>query len=100
MGPNNRTVNHGVFIIRIAGQLAEDTLPDPAFSPPAEACMHHTPVAETLRQIPPWNPCTISVEYRFNKKPVVFCGYTHRIFPPRQQIFNAIPLIIPQRITS
>jgi len=91
-------IDHGIFVVGILGQMIEDGLPDTANSPPAEPRMRHTEVAEPFRQVAPWNPGTIAIQYSLDKQPVVPGRTTHDTLTSRQQILYPIPLIVSQPI--
>jgi len=56
MRPNDRAVDHRIFVIGVGGQMLEDLLPEARLGPAAEPSMGVLPVAESLRQITPGIP--------------------------------------------
>lgn len=78
----------------IGRQQLENALENPALRPPAEALVDNLPIAETLRQITPWNAGSISVQNGFDEQPVVRRRAANMAFAARQKILDPVPLII------
>jgi len=53
MGTDDGSIDHGVFIVRIIGQMLENLLPNAALAPTGMSCMDNTAIAKSFRQIPP-----------------------------------------------
>src|SRR4051812_30414016 len=75
-------------------------LPHAGLGPAAEAGVDLDPTAEPLWQIAPGDARPIAVEHGRDKRPVVLGSYPHIPNPPRQQIADPRPLIIPQAVAS
>jgi hypothetical protein len=56
--------------------------------------VHFLPVSEPFRQIPPRNACPISIQYRLHEQAIILSGYANMTFTARQQILDAIPLVV------
>jgi hypothetical protein len=82
VGAHDGGVDHGVFVIGVFGQMLEDRLQDSASSPTAEPRMHHPEIAETLRQIPPWNLRSIAIKDCHYNQTVVRRRPTHNALTP------------------
>ena len=78
-------IDHHVFVIMIGRQQLENALENPALRPPAEALVDNLPIAETLRQITPWNAGSISVQNGFDEQPVVRRRAANMAFAARQK---------------
>ena len=76
---HNGGVDHHVFVVVIARQLLENALENPALRPPAESLINDFPIAETLGQIAPRNPGSISVENGFDELSVIPLIFTEEI---------------------
>jgi hypothetical protein len=92
-------IDHGIFVVGIACQMLENSLPDTANGPSAESRMHHSKIAESLRKIAPRNPGTIAIENSFDKQTVVLSRAPDHARTTWQQILHPIPLIVPQPVT-
>jgi len=75
MSAHDGAVDHGVFVVSICREVAENTLPDAGPGPPAEPLMDVLGVAEVLRQIPPARAGAIAIKHRLNKQAVVRRGH-------------------------
>jgi len=100
VGAHDGGIDHGVFVVRVAGQMLENSLPDTANGPSAESRMHHTEVAESLGKVAPRNPGTIAIENSLDKQTVVLRRTPNHADTSRQQILHPIPLIVPQPVAS
>lgn len=100
VGTDHRAVDHGVFVIGVCGQVLEYLLPNAAFSPAAPTAMGVLPIAKALGQIAPRHTRAIPIKNRVNKKPVVGCRAANMTFASRQEIPDAFPLIVAQRLAS
>jgi hypothetical protein len=100
MRTHNGAVEHRVFVVGIGRQMLEDPLPDPGFGPPAEPPVHVFPVAETLRQIAPRDAGAIAIQDRLDEQAVVRRGHADMFLPPRQQVFDPVPLVVAQCVAA
>jgi hypothetical protein len=100
MGTHDGAVDHRVLVVGFPGQVLEHFLPHPALRPAAPAPMHILPVPEALRQIAPGNPSTIPVQHRLDKQPVIGGGAAHMPHTTRQKVFDPLPLVVTQSISS
>ncbi len=100
MGTHNRAVDHRVFVIGIASQLLEYLFQDAAFSPSAPASVRILPIAKPFWQITPRHSGSIPIKNSIYKQAVIGRRAANMPFPPRKKIFDPLPLIVSQRITS
>ena len=91
---HNGGVDHHVFVVVIARQLLENALENPALRPPAESLINDFPIAETLGQIAPRNPGSISVENGFDELSVIRRRAADMAFAAGEKILDPIPLIV------
>ena len=91
---HNGGVDHHVFVVVIARQLLENALENSALRPPAEALINDFPIAETLGQIAPRNPGSISVENDFDELSVIRRRAADMAFAAGEKILDPIPLIV------
>ena len=61
--------------------------------------MHDAKVAETGRQIPPRNTCTVAVQHGVHEQSIVFCSGSGLSCLTGQQILDALPLGIKERVS-
>lgn len=61
--------------------------------------VHDAKVAETGRQIPPRNTCTVAGQHAVHEQSIVFCSGSGLPCLSRQQVFDAIPLHITEDIS-
>src|SRR5689334_1759159 len=71
MGTHDRGVNHHVFVVVITRQKLEYAPENATLRPPAEALIGHLPVPETLRQIAPGDPRSVSIKNRVDEQSIV-----------------------------
>jgi len=76
MGTNNGGVNHGVFVVRIFGKHLEHPLPYPRFCPAPKAGVNLAKMTKSLWQVAPGNACSISIQHRFDKQPIILCRHS------------------------
>ncbi|MEC5207349.1 hypothetical protein QF022_002305 [Vogesella perlucida] len=62
--------------------------------------MYNPKVSEACGQITPGNAGAVTVKYRIDEKAVVPCGDTNVANPSWQQVLDAFPLVISQRVSS
>ena len=94
MGADNSGIQHHVLVVGIFRQRLENSFENAARAPPAQPLVRVLPIAKALRQIPPRNACAIAAENGLDKKTVVGCGSANMPLPPREKIFNPLPLIV------
>ena len=68
MGAHDGAVDHCLFIVRLCGQPLKNALPDPGFSPTADATVNVLPA---LRQVPPGDTDTVPIEHRLHEQAVI-----------------------------
>src|SRR5665213_3625969 len=100
MGAHNSAVDHRVFVVGIGGEMCKDPPPYTVLGPAAEPLMHVLPIPEALRQVAPRNAGAIVIEHCFDEQPVVRRGHAHMALLPRQQVSDALPLIIAKGVAS
>ena len=93
-------VNHHVLVVVIAGQELENPLENAALRPSVEALIDDLPVAKALGQIPPRDPGAKPEENGFNKQAIVRRRAAHMAFAAGQNVFDPIPLVVAQCISS
>jgi hypothetical protein len=82
---HNGGLNDHVFVVMFTRQQLENTLENSILRPSTEALMHDLPIAKTLREIPPGNAGSISVENGFHEQSIVGCSPSHMTFAADQQ---------------
>src|SRR5215212_772474 len=100
MSAHDGAVDHRIFVVSLCGEVLEHPLPHAGLGPAAEAGLHLDPTAEPLGQIAPGNARPIAVEHGLDKQPVILGGHAHMPDPPRQQILDPRPLIVPHAVAS
>src|SRR5262249_8045532 len=80
------------------GQLRKYPLPHPGHRPAAEPPVGVFPVAKALRQVPPRDAGAIAIKNCFDKATVVLGGDPDMAGSPRQQVLDALPLVIAQSV--
>src|SRR5260370_2481046 len=100
MRPHDRTVDHGVLIIRIARQHLKQLLPHAALGPAREARMYLDRVAKAFGQVPPRNARPITVDHRLYKQPIVLGRYPHMPLTSGQNILDPVPLVVPKGVAA
>src|SRR3954464_14939454 len=100
MSAHDGAVDHGVLVIYIGRHGLEHALPHASLGPAAEAGLHLDPTAEALGPIAPRDTSAEAVEHRLNEEPVVLGRAPDMPDPPRQQILDPRPLIVPHTATS
>jgi hypothetical protein len=78
----------------ITRQQLENALENSALRPPAEALMNNLPAPETLRQITPRDPRSVSVQNRIDEQSIVGCGAADMALASGQKILDPIPLVV------
>ena len=100
MGADNRGIDHGVFVVRLVGEVLENLLPPPAFAPSHMPRIDHPKIAKARWQVPSEHPRPVPVQHDFPNQPVILRRATRVALPARQEVLNPFPLLIPQRIVS
>jgi hypothetical protein len=100
MGSHDGTVDQGVFVVGLPGQVRKHLLPNSVGRPAAEPGMDCFPGTKALRQIPPGDARPITVQHGLDKEPVVLGGHADMALPARQPVLHPLPLVIPQRIAA
>ena len=100
MGAHDRAVDYRILVVGIGSEVLEHTLPHTRLGPTAEPPMHANTITKALREIAPRQTCTITVEHRLDKQPVVLRRRSHMARPPRQKVLNPLPLIVPEAVAS
>ena len=68
--PDDGAVDHGVFVVGLAGQVLKHPFPHPGLRPAAEAPVRVFPITKALRQVTPGNSGTVAIDNRFDKSAV------------------------------
>src|SRR3984957_6577328 len=93
-------VDHHVFVVVIAGQEFENPLENAALGPSVEALIDDLPVAKALGQITPRDAGAKPEEDGFDEQAIVRRRTPPMAFAAGQNIFDPIPLVVAQCITS
>ena len=93
-------VNHHVLVVVIAGQEPENPLENAALGPSVEALIDDLPVAKALGQIAPRDAGAKPEENGFDEQAIVRRRAAHMAFTARQNVFDPIPLVVAQCISS
>ena len=99
MRPNDRAVDHRIFVIGVDGQMLENLLPDAGIAPAAEPSMGILPVAESLRQITPGDTGPVAIEHRLDESTAVFGSHSDMARPARELVLDPFPLVVAQSIS-
>ena len=100
VGAHDGAVEHRVFVVGVPREMPKYPLPDPRFGPAAEPPMHILPVTEPLRQVSPGDAGTVAVENRLDEQAVVRRRHPDMAFPPRQQVTDAVLLIVTKGVAA
>ena len=93
-------VNHHVLVVVIAGQEPENPLENAALGPSVEALIDDLPVAKALGQIAPRDAGAKPEQNGFDEQPIVRRRAANMAFTARQNVFDPIPLVVAQCISS
>jgi hypothetical protein len=96
--PNNRAVDHRVFVVGVGGQMLKDALPHPGLGPAAEPSVRVLPIAKALGQIAPGNSGAVAIQNRFDEAPIILSGGANMPDSSRQQVLYPLPLLVAQVI--
>ena len=100
MGAHDRAVDHRVFVVGIDRQQSKDAGPDSTFGPTAVPPVRVVPVTEAVREVPPRDARTITVQHRVNEKTVVSGGDADRPGSPGQAVLNPVPLVVAESMQA
>jgi hypothetical protein len=93
-------VDHHVLVGVIAGQEPENPLENAALGPSVEALIDDLPVAKALGQVAPRDAGAKPEQNGFDEQAIVRRRAAHMAFPARQNVFDPIPLVVAQGISS
>ncbi len=88
MRPNDRAVDHRVFVIGIGGQMLEDLLPDAGLASAAERLGDWKNTHRRFRQITPRNSGAVAIDHQLDEATVVFGSYADMALPARKQVLD------------
>ena len=74
MRPDDRAVDHHVFVVMVSGQITKDPFDNTAFTPPTKTPVYVFPVPETDREIAPWNASAIAIKDGLYEQTIVRSG--------------------------
>lgn len=100
VGSHDGRVDHRVLVVGLLRQGFEDPLPDAALAPATVAQVHHPEVPETSWQIVPGDAGPVAIEHGIDEQAVVPGLCSGLAGTPGQQILDALPLIVAQRVSS
>ena len=100
MSPHDGAVDHGVFVVRIGGQMVKHSFPHPGFRPATEAPVGVLPVAESFRQVAPGNSRAVSTQNRLDESTIVAGGGANMSWPAGKQVLYPFPLVIAKSIAG
>ena len=98
MRADDGAVDHRVFVVGLTGQVLNNPFPHPGLCPAAEPPVGVFPVAETLRKLTPGDAGTVAIKNRFDEAAVVLGGDADMTGSARQQIVDALPLVLAQSV--
>ena len=99
VGAHDGGINHGVFVVRVLCQGFKHPLPDTGLAPARVTGVHDAKVAETGRQIPPRNTCTVAVQHGVHEQSIVFCSGSGLACLACKQVTDALPLEVKQCVS-
>ena len=100
MSAHDGGVDHHVLVVVVVGQELENPLENAALGPSVEALVDDLPVAEALGQIAPRDTGSKPEKNSFDEQPIVRRSAAHMAFAARQNVFDPIPLVVAQGISS
>ena len=100
MSAHDGGVDHHVLVVVVVGQELENPLENAALGPSVEALVDDLPVPETLGQITPRDAGSKPEKDSFDEQPIVRRSAAHMAFAARQNVFDPIPLVVAQGISS
>jgi hypothetical protein len=100
MSTDNGGIEHHVFVIGITRQGFEYTFENTTLAPSPEASVRRFPIAETRRQIAPWNTRAVPVNDRLYEQAIVRRGSSDMTLSSGQKILDPFPLVIPQAVAT
>lgn len=99
MGTDNRTINGHPLKVGVGGDRVGYPLPNAFLRPAREAHVDRVPPPLFVRQISPGSARAHDPQHRFQKLAVVCCRDATVGRFPRQQIFQLVPLVVPQHLS-
>jgi len=100
MGTHDGGIDHGVFVVCILRQSLEQAGPHATLAPARVAQMHHPKVSEARGEITPGDAGAVAVKHRVHEQTVITGSDPDVANPSGQQVLDAFPLVISQRIPS
>lgn len=100
MSAHNGAVEHGLFVVRIRGQNFEYPLPDAGTRPARKTGVDDAKIAKPRGQVAPRDAGAIAVDNSLNKQAVIACRDPNVTATTRQEIFDAVPLVVPQGMAA
>lgn len=91
---DNRAVQVQFLEVGVFAEFLEDSVPNLALGPTAEALVHAIPRPEPLRQVTPGRAGPQNPQNGFNKEAVVGCPTPRVRGFARQHLCNAQPLVV------
>jgi hypothetical protein len=82
MGANDGSVDHGIFVVGIGGQMLEYIFPYTPLRPTAQARMDYAKVAKALRQVAPRNTGAIAISTASTNRRLSLAGRPSLPFRP------------------
>ena len=61
VGAHDGAVDHRIFVVCLRREGLEHALPDTGFGPAVEPPVHALPLAQTVRQIAPWDAGAVAI---------------------------------------
>src|SRR5215831_14495617 len=92
-------LEHGVFVVGLAGEVLKHPFPHPGLRPATEPSVNVFPVTEAFREVTPRNSGTVAIEDRLDESAVVLSGDANMPDPP-WQILDPLPLVVAQSISE
>jgi hypothetical protein len=100
VSPDNRAVDHHIFVVAIGSQMPENPFDHAAFAPATQSPVDVLPVTKTDRQVTLGNAGTVTIQNRFHGQTVIGSRSTDMTFATREKIFYPFPLAVTQAISS
>jgi len=96
VGSNDGRIDHHVFVVGVLRHGREDAFPHPRLAPSRVAQVNHPEISEPLGHVAPWDAHPVPVQHRIDEQAVVSSRGPHMARASRQQILDALLLIISQ----
>ena len=100
MGPHNCAVDQGILVVCFSSQHFKDPLPDTQITPAHVTSVIHPQVTKAFGQVSPRFIDTITLEHRLDKEAIIFGSHSDGSQSDKEQVFDALPLIITKSIWS